>query len=213
MRALLIYCHPSPTSFTAAVRETVQKRFGRAGVECREIDLYGEGFQPILSREEWDNYLNTPDNEEPVARHIAAVRWADTLIFVYPTWWYGLPAMLKGWLDRVLVPGVAFELQEGSDIRPAMRHITGLHVFTTCGASPWLTYLIGNIGRRTLLRGIRPLCHPRVRTSFLAHFLMDSSTPESRAKHLERVGARADAIARRGAKPVALVPRGRRQAA
>ena len=92
-------------------------------------------------------------------RRIADLRWCDTLIFVYPTWWYGLPAVLKGWLDRVLVPGLAFLMPEpGGTIKPGLTHIKGLAVFTTCGASWWLTTLVGAPGRRTLTRGIGLLC-------------------------------------------------------
>jgi putative NADPH-quinone reductase len=120
---------------------------------------------------------------------------ARTLIFVYPTWWYGLPAMLKGWLERVLLPGVAFEIPEdGTAIRPGLTHVGRLGVFTTCGASRWLTLLMGAPGRRTLLRGVRSLCAPRCRTHFVAHYLLDRSTPRSRAAHLVRVGAKVDRL-------------------
>ena len=63
-----------------------------------------------LSRQErLDDHA--PDrNTRNVADHVAAIRWAEALVFVYPTWWYGLPAILKGWLDRVWVPEVAFTL-------------------------------------------------------------------------------------------------------
>jgi putative NADPH-quinone reductase len=95
--------------------------------------------------------------------------------------------MLKGWLDRVLSPGVAFELAQQGDIKPALTHIARLGVFTTCGASWWLTQFMGSPGKRILLRGVRGLCAKRCRTTFTAHYNMDSSTPESRAAHLERV--------------------------
>lgn len=196
MRALVIYCHPEPSSFTAAVRDAVLEELKAAGAETRMIDLYAEGFDPILSRAEWNGYFEAEADTTPVAAHVEAVRWADGLIFVYPTWWYGLPAMLKGWLERVMLPGVAFSLGE-SGLKPQLTHIRSLHIFTTCGASWWLTRLMGNIGRRTILRGFRPLCHPLARTSFLAHFRMDSATPESRRRHIEKARQRARKIARR----------------
>ena len=194
MRALVIYCHPRPESFTAAVRDTVMDRLSAAGVETRLIDLYAEGFQPCLTAEEHADYEQEPDNIAPVARHVADLQWCDTLIFVYPTWWYGLPAMIKGWLDRVLVPGVAFLMPdaENDDIRPGLTNITRLAVLTTCGASWWLTRIVGAPGKRTILRGLRFICAKRCKTTFAAHYLMDKSTPQSRARHLARVAQRMD---------------------
>jgi putative NADPH-quinone reductase len=200
MRALVVYCHPSPRSFTAAVRNTVLERLKAAGAESRLIDLHAEGFQPILTREEWEQYERVPQNIGPVAPHVEALRWCDTLIFVYPTWWYGMPALLKGWLDRVFLPDVAFTMPTPArDVGPALTHITRLGVFTTCGASWWLTFFVGAPGRRTLLRGVRLLCHPRVRTVFAAHYRMDSSTPESRARHLLGVARAMDRFLGRAA--------------
>jgi putative NADPH-quinone reductase len=189
MRALVIYCHPQPDSFNAAVRDTVLAELARAGAEVRLHDLYATGFQPVLTRSEWEGYLDTATNRRPVEAEVADVIWCDTLIFVYPTWWYGLPAMLKGWLDRVLLPDVAFLMPDAANrtIRPGLQHITRLGVFTTCGASWWLTGLVGAPGKRTLTRGVGFLCAKGKRTAFAAHYLMDSSTPESRARHLEKV--------------------------
>lgn len=194
MRALIVYCHPSPDSFCAAVRDVVLARVHASGAEARVIDLYAEGFDPVLSAADWRTYGDHPANMAPVLAHCAALHWADTLIFVYPTWWYGLPALMKGWLDRVFVPDLAFLMpkEDGQTIRPGLTHITRLGVFTTCGASWWLTQLVGAPGRRTLLRGIGLLLAPRARKVFGAHYLMDSSTPGSRARHLQRVARKVD---------------------
>ena len=196
MRALVVYCHPDPDSFSAAIRDLICTRLRVAGAELRLIDLYADGFQPVLTRPEWQAYLDPAQNTLPVAAEVQALRWCDTLIFVYPTWWYGLPAMLKGWLDRVLVPEVAFLMPDAQNatIRPGLQHITRLGVFTTCGASFWLTSLIGAPGKRTLLRGVGYLCAPKRRSVFAAHYLMDSSTPESRARHLDHVERKMDRL-------------------
>jgi putative NADPH-quinone reductase len=128
MRALVVYCHPKETSFTAAVRDVVLDRLRAAGAEVRLRDLYAEGFDPRLTAHDLDIYEDEAVNGAAFAGEIADLRWCDTLIFVYPTWWYGLPAMLKGWLDRVLVPGVAFLMPEpGGTIRP------GLHAHHPAG--------------------------------------------------------------------------------
>jgi putative NADPH-quinone reductase len=196
MRALVVYCHPQDGSFTAAVRDLVLAKFAAAGAQVRLTDLYARGFAPVLSAAEWQGYLDSPGNRAPVARDVEDLRWCDTLVFVYPTWWYGLPALLKGWLDRVMLPDVAFLMPDGANrtIRPGLTHITRLGVFTTCGASWWLTAFVGAPGRRTLLRGVGLLMSPRRRTVFAAHYLMDTSTPASRAAHLRRVAARMDRL-------------------
>lgn len=204
MRALVVYCHPRPDSFTAAVRDVVLDRLNAAGAEVRLIDLYARGFPPALTRAEHAGYLDCPKNRAPVAEDCDALHWADALIFVYPTWWYGPPAMLKGWLDRAMLPDVAFIMRrhEGDIIRPALTHITRLGVFTTCGASRLLTWYIGAPGKRTLLRGVGLLCARRARKTFAAHYLMDSSTAESRARHLAAVARKTDRlIAARAPRP------------
>ncbi len=190
MRALVVYCHPHPESFTAAVRDTALAVLEDAGAEVAVIDLYAEAFDPVLSRPEWESYLDGPAADSQLDGHIAALKSADTLIFVYPTWWYGQPAMLKGWLDRVMLPEVAFALPPEGDIEPRLRHVERLAVLTTCGASRWLTWLVGTPGRRIILRGLRLLCARRVRCLFAAHYAMDDSTPASRARHLEATRAR-----------------------
>ena len=197
-RALIVYCHPSQGSFTAAVRDTVLARLHAKGAEVRVIDLYARAYDPTLSLAEWEGYLDSPRNRDAVAGDVAALQWADTLIFIYPTWWYALPAVLKGWLDRTMLPDVAFLMPDGVNrtIRPGLTHIRRLGVFTTCGASWWLTAFVGAPGKRMLTRGIGLLCAHRHRKAFAAHYLMDSSTPESRARHLARVAAKTDHLLR-----------------
>ena len=187
MRVLIVYCHPNPESYTAAVRDAVREIAEAKGGEVRVLDLYAEGFDPVLSSGGLQVYETVPENTQTVQDHVDAIRWCNTLIFIYPTWWYAHPAMLKGWLDRVLLPGVAFDMPDGGDIRPTLTHITRMGVFTTCGASRWLTFFIGSPGKRVILRGIRILCAKRCRTAFVAHYLMDASTPATRARHLEKV--------------------------
>ncbi|MGL4976248.1 MAG: NAD(P)H-dependent oxidoreductase, partial [Bosea sp. (in: a-proteobacteria)] len=112
MRALVVYCHPVPESFTAAVRDRVLAGLAKAGHETKLLDLYAMEFNPVLGAQERRDYHTPGLNEEPVAEHLEALKWCEMLIFVYPTWWYGLPAMLKGWLDRVWVPHATFKIPE-----------------------------------------------------------------------------------------------------
>jgi NAD(P)H dehydrogenase (quinone) len=99
---------------------------------------------------------------KPCRSHCRDLRWCDTLIFVYPTWWYGLPAMIKGWLDRVLVPGVAFLMPDARTRHPPgadPHHAAGRlhHLRGELLADPH----VGAPGKRTILRGVGLLCAKR----------------------------------------------------
>lgn len=190
MKVLVVYCHPVPESFGAAVRDTALETLVKAGHELRLIDLYAENFNPVMCCEERRTYNDRAPDDPALLPHIEAIRWAEALLFVYPTWWYGLPAMLKGWLDRVWATDVAFALSPEGKVMPLMTHIRKIGIVTTCGASWWLSHLIGHPGRKTILRGIRALCGVRCRTVFMAHYRMDSSTLESRAAYLAKVRKR-----------------------
>ncbi len=196
MRALVVYCHPDPTSFTAAVLKIVQAKLREAKAESRLEDLYKNQFNPVLTGSELTAYSDPDANKPPVREHVENIEWCDTLIFVYPTWWYGLPALLKGWLDRTMLPGSAFHLptQNNRKIKPGLTHVTAVGVFTTCGATWLVTQLVGAPGKRTLLRGLRLVCARRARTTFAAHYAMDSSTAESRKRHLTRVARAMDRL-------------------
>ncbi len=191
MKILVVYCHPCADSLTAAVRDRVLKALAAGDHDVRMIDLYDEGFDPVMDDRERRGYHTPGENEKPVAAHLENLKWAEALIFVYPTWWFGLPAMLKGWLDRVWVPYATFLLPEpGRVVQPVLDNIRLIVAVSTCGAPWWMLKFTGDPGRRTLLRGMRAICARNCRTLWLAHYRIDSSTPESRRKFLDRVEAR-----------------------
>lgn len=194
MRVLVVYCHPVPESFCAAVRDAALDAIAAKGCEARLIDLYAENFDPVMRDGERREYNERAPADPALAQHIAHLKWAEAIVFVYPTWWYGLPAMLKGWLDRVWAKDVAFALDPGGRITPLMGHIRKIAVVTTCGAPRWWSHIVGHPGRKTILRGIRALCAKRCKTLFVAHYLMDASTPQSRQAFLGRVRQRLKAF-------------------
>jgi putative NADPH-quinone reductase len=188
MKILLVYCHPNPESFTAAVKATALEALTRAGHTVDVLDLYAEGFEPVMSRAERENYHTPGINRAPVEAHLARIQAADGLLFVYPTWWYAQPAMLKGWLDRVLVPHEAFTMPQGDlPIRGLMTNIRFLGVLTSLGSPRWWWWLTGRPGRRILLTGIRALCKPRCRTLWLALHRIDVVGEAERNAHLAKV--------------------------
>ena len=188
MNILLVYCHPSPQSFTAAMKDTAIKALESAGHKVDLIDLYAEGFNPVMSVDERAGYHTRVENRAPVESHLTRVRAADGLLFIYPTWWYAQPAMLKGWLERVLIPHEAFSMPEGNQpIRGLLTNIRFLGVITSLGSPRWWWWLVGRPGQRILLTGIRALCAPRCKTIWLALYRIDVVGESERKGFLERV--------------------------
>src|SRR5205085_5112672 len=122
-RFLVIYAHPVPDSYVGALRRCVTQALTQAGHEVDDCDLYAEAFDPVMSREERAVYHDVTRNRPADDTHVSRLLRAEGLVFVFPTWWYGIPAILKGYLDRVWLPGVAFEVDNGRT-RPLLRHIT-----------------------------------------------------------------------------------------
>ncbi len=150
-------------------------------------DLYGDGFEPAMSSYEKVNHL-TPPRQPELAGYCDNLRWCDTLVFVYPTWWSGQPAMLTGWLDRVLIRGVAWDLREGATrITPQLTNIRRLMAITTHGSSKLINLAEGETGRRIIRRTVRVLCHRSARTTWLAMYNIDRSSPAQRTAFLDRV--------------------------
>ncbi len=188
-RALVIVCHPLADSFTHAALGRVLAGLGAA--EVRVTDLYAAGFVAEMSAEERRTHQDSPDGKTDIAAHAADLRWCDTLILVYPTWWSGQPAMLKGWIDRVWVQGVAWTLPAGSNrLRPLLTNIRRLVAVTTHGSSKLVNAVEGESGKRTLTRSLRVLCHPRARTTWLALYGIDRRTDDQRRAFLDRVERR-----------------------
>ena len=189
-RALVVHCHPSPDSFTAASLAAVRRGLDAAGAEVRVRDLYAEGFEPELTADEHRTHVE-PGVAPELADHAADLRWCDLLVLVYPTWWSGQPAMLKGWFDRVWAAGVAWELAEGaSRITPRLRGVRRLVAVTSHGSPKWINALQGEGGKRTVTRSLRSMCHPLARTTWLALYGIDTCDEAARRRFLARVERR-----------------------
>jgi putative NADPH-quinone reductase len=190
MRVLVIYCHPRPDSFSAALRDQAVAGLAASGHSVELRDLYAEGFDPVLSSTQRGAYFDESENRRGLEDHVDALLSAEGLMLVYPTWWFGMPAMLKGWLDRVWLPGVSFRLDGRKALRPLLTNIRRIAVVTTYGSPRWLLWWVGWPDRRTVRRGLRPLCAPRCRTEWIALTGMDDDSPDRRRRFLAEVRRR-----------------------
>src|SRR4051812_47238137 len=119
MRVLVVVAHPDRDSFTHAAAATAVDGLEAVGHTVTTIDLYAERFRGAMTYEERMAYLGDQPLRDPMTqRHAELVKAAQVLVFVYPTWWTSMPAMLAAWIERVMVPGVAFVFDEQRRVRP-----------------------------------------------------------------------------------------------
>ena len=123
-----------------------------------------------------------------VEAYVTRLLAAEALVFVFPVWCYGVPAILKGFFDRVFLPGIAFKLGEDGIARPALTHIKHVVSITSYGSPWWMaTFLLGNPPKRQIMNYFRLLTGGRARRTLLAHYDMNRATDASRQAFLAKV--------------------------
>ncbi len=195
MRAVVVLTHPAEQSFTRATCAAAVRGLTRAGHVVTVLDLYGMGFQPAMTNSERIAYHGDEPVIDPlVAQSVAAIRQAEILVFVYPTWWSGLPAMLKGWLEKTMVPGVAFVFNADHRVRPGLTNIRRIVGISSYGSPRMYIKAINDNGRRTLLRALRLNTGPLTRTTWLAFYDIDGSTITQREAFIAKVEQKVAAL-------------------
>ncbi len=187
MRALILFAHPVAESFSASLHSVVTGTLAAKGWEIDDCDLYAEGFSPVLTDRERRDYHDLELNTGPVNDYVERLRQADALVLVFPVWIFGFPAILKGFFDRVCVPGVAFRLEDGK-VAPNLRNIRKLAAVTTYGGTRLRAMGVLDPPRRIVCGAVRFYCQPD-KLRYLALYDMNRAGPDRRAAFVERVRA------------------------
>jgi NAD(P)H dehydrogenase (quinone) len=187
LRALVLFAHPVETSFGAGLHTTVVETLRARGHEVDDCDLNAEEFDPVMTRQDRIDYYDVAVNRRRVAPYVERLLKADALVFSFPVWNMGFPAILKGFVDKVFLPGVSFNLTGEGAYAPSLHNIKRLGVVCTYGGSHWTTFLMGDPPRRFLKRTMLLNCAPGARCDYLAHYDMDHTTPARRIRFLMTV--------------------------
>lgn len=193
MNILVLYAHPVETSFNAGLHRLIVERLTAAGHNVDDCDLYAEGFDPRLMRQERLDYHNQRGSKDPAAPYVERLLRADALVLSYPVWNYGFPAILKGFFDRVFLPGVSFRLVDGK-VRPSLHNIGKVAAVTTYGGSRFRAIVMGDPPRRLIKRMLRATVKPGAPVTYLAHYAMNLSTDQTRKSFMAKVAASMDAF-------------------
>ena len=189
MHALIVYCHPYEGSFNHAELEALCERFERAGEPYEVIDLYADGFDPVLSAAELAVYNEGVALDPLVKRYQELVAGADRLVLIFPIWWNDMPAMLRGWFDKVMLAGFSW-VATGAGLEGTLTHIERVDVYTTSSnPTEFIEHKTGDGIRKTLIEGT--LWQLGIGAGTWENFGgMDVSTPEARAAYLEKLRGR-----------------------
>jgi NAD(P)H dehydrogenase (quinone) len=140
-----------------------------------------------MNRQQRLDYHDPTINRASVAPYVDRLLAAEALVFVFPVWNYGFPAIMKGFVDKVFLPGVSFDLSEDGSYVPTLRHVKKLAAVCTYGGGRVRSILMGDPPRRVVKRSLRGLVGPRATCDYLAHYDMNRTNPERRARFLNEV--------------------------
>ena len=191
MRVHVVHAHPVETSYNRALFDAVVGELTDNGHEVDALNLYDEKFDAVLSREERLNYHEVPGNLTPALKpYVDRLRAAEAIVFVHPVWNYGYPAILKGYFDRIFLPGVSFVMEGGGDrgrLVPNLTNIKKAAFITTYGGNRWRTMLMGDPPRRIARRWGWATFRGRMPPKYLALYDMNNCTPEQLTGFIQTV--------------------------
>ena len=188
MRIQVVHCHPLTDSFDHALYLAILEALRAGGHDVVATDLYRENFPPAMTEQERRSYMGNDFRPEGTEHYIDILRSLEGIVFCFPHWWFSMPAVLKGYFDRVWAPGTAFVYDKDGQLEPNLRHIRFLAVVTSFGSPWWFERLLaGNPGRKVFRHAIEPLCAKGVKSWWLALHGMDKASDEKRTAFLTEV--------------------------
>ena len=192
MQTTIVYAHPYEGSLNHAILERLVATLEAKGHSVTVLDLYADQFNPVLSAADLAVYGEGKTTDPQVERYVQILDQTEQIIFIYPIWWGGMPAVLKGFVDRVLVKGFAYDYSDNPIPQALLKGRTGWVITTHDTVGFFARLFMQDYGRvlaRHILRmvGIRP-----VQQSQLAY--VRGSKPEKIAAFLDKIQAQAASL-------------------
>ncbi|MFD2037511.1 NAD(P)H-dependent oxidoreductase [Belliella marina] len=156
MRVQIVYSHPYEKSYCNAILEAVTEGLLKGRHEVDLIHLDNDKFNPVMSTEDLKAFVEHKTIDPQVIDYNNRLKQADHLIFIFPIWWDLMPANVKGFIDRALLPGEVYEHHpRGFGLVPLLKKLKGVTVITTMNKPWWLySFLIGNLIRKAMLNSV-----------------------------------------------------------
>jgi len=189
MKCLVVIAHPLADSLCHELARTAVATLTAAGHEVEVEDLCASNFPPALTAAERSSYYGPSFDAAAVEAQAARLLAAEALVLVFPTWWFGFPAVLKGWFDRVWAPGIAYD--HASDLGPIRPRLHGLRrtlAITSLGSPWWVDRLVlRQPVRRVLKTALLGTCAPACRFEMLSLYKAERLTAAQVAPFRSRI--------------------------
>jgi NAD(P)H dehydrogenase (quinone) len=186
MKVHVIYAYPLQTGLAADLHRIVVDSLREAGHEVDDLDLYAEDFDPVLSFEDRTIYHDLDINQRRIKPYIDRLQAADAVVLCHPVWNFGWPAMLKGYFDRVFLPGVSFKMTDAG-LKPGLTNIKKLSSVTSYGVDRLRAIYLGDPPRKNATRFLRVVCGPKVKVSYHALYGINTMTEERARRFMAKV--------------------------
>lgn len=176
MKCLVVIAHPLTDSLCHTLARTAIDTLLAQGHEVKVEDLYQTAFSPALSASERRSYYGASFDAHDLQPSIARLLDAEAIVLVFPTWWFGFPAILKGWFDRVWAPGVAYDhASDLGPIKPRLNRLRRMLAITTFGSPWWVDLLVlWQPVKRVLRIALLGACAPDCRFEMLSLYQAES---------------------------------------
>jgi len=143
MKCLIVTTHPLNDSLCKQLAMHVENKLTQIGHEVTIEDLYAEKFEPALTAPERKSYYGESYDSSNITEQVSRLQDTEALLLLFPTWWFGFPAMLKGWFDRVWGPGIAYDhASDFGPIKPRLDNLRKVLVITTLGSPWWIDRIV-----------------------------------------------------------------------
>ena len=189
MRVLYLYCHPLPESFHAALRVRALNSLAKSGHEVDLLDLYAEKFEPVLTAEGRRNYHDVSINRAGIETYVERLQRAEGIVVQFPVWTFGPPAMLKGFFDRLMMPGVAFDLSDPAKVKPMLDNLRRIAGVTTYGRGRLRAFAVGDPPRKIMTRYLPWFAARGAQVDYYALYNMNTASDADRAAFMAKVEA------------------------
>jgi len=189
VNCLVVLAHPLDSSLSKHLANKTINHLKNKGYKVTVKDLYGESFNPVLNKFERESYYQAQFDDTQMKSDIAQLKQTESLVLIFPTWWFGFPAILKGWFDRVWAPGHAYEhASDFGPIKQCLSNLKEMKVITTLGSPWWVdTFILRKPVKKVLKIALLGACATNCKFKMLSLYKSEQLSKDKVDKFVAKI--------------------------